>query len=103
MTVEDLRAYEAKLLLASHTCKALDTSTHFVSPHREPWQLWPFYKAPDILRSLSTNGGDEDWILVVPNGEQAPAWAEEGQMFGCCTVEMHVLPCGRQVLIGCHA
>lgn len=68
-----------------------------------PWFLWPFDKAPEALRALSQNGGDEDWILVLPPGVDRPFFTDDGQAFGRCGVEEHVLPCGRRVLIGCHA
>lgn len=28
--------------------------------------IWRFEDAPQFLRDLSTNGGDEDWIALVP-------------------------------------
>lgn len=84
---------------ASRICANLDAATVPFAP----WLLWPFSDAPVQLQALSQNGGDEDWILVVPAGEQVPFFAEEGSRFGCCTVEVHELSCGRRVLIGCHA
>lgn len=30
--------------------------------------LWRFFDAPKSLQSLSTNGGDEDWLAFVPSG-----------------------------------
>jgi hypothetical protein len=68
-----------------------------------PWLVWPFHDAPPVLRALSQNGGDEDWILVLSPGADDPWWAHEGGPFGCCRVERHELPCGRTVLIGCHS
>lgn len=66
-------------------------------------RVWEFDDAPQELRSLTTNGGDEDWIAVLPPGTSAPMWAAEGTPFGCCCVDRHELPDGRVVLIGCHA
>ena len=28
--------------------------------------IWQFDDAPAVLRALSTNGGDEDWLAIVP-------------------------------------
>ena len=40
--------------------------------------VWKFYDAPEELRKLSDNGGDEDWLAIVPNdmiqGGEAPWW-----------------------------
>lgn len=84
-------------------CAALDAAANKAVGGASPWLLWPFAEAPVALRALSTNGGDEDWILVVPLGEFRPAWAESGGQFGCCSVDEYVLPCGRRVLIGSHS
>ena len=35
--------------------------------------VWKFYDAPKQLRALSTNGGDEDWLVELP-----PGWEENG-------------------------
>jgi len=29
--------------------------------------VWPFEDAPKDLQKLSTNGGDEDWLALVPD------------------------------------
>ena len=93
---------EAKVREASSVCETLDAASG-LPPDQRPWLLWPFDLAPAALRALSTSVGDEDWILVVPAGECTPVWAEDGSSFGCSGVAMHRLPCGRGVLIGCHA
>jgi len=66
--------------------------------------VWEFCHAPEVLQKLSTNGGDEDWLALVPEtvlkNNYIP-WLGEG-CFGCCTVEEHRLP-GYRVFIGCHA
>lgn len=33
--------------------------------------VWDFHAAPDYLRALSDNGGDEDWIAVLPAAHPA--------------------------------
>lgn len=72
-----------------------------------PMFVWPFYEAPACLRELSRNGGDEDWLLVIPpiHADKWVGWAEVGTHsgFGCCAVNEFDLPCGAKVRIGCHA
>jgi hypothetical protein len=68
----------------------------------EPMQLWEFYEAPEELRALSTHGGDEDGILVVPRGVNIPYWIE--RLWGPVNdpVEPIELPDGRRVYIWTH-
>lgn len=70
-------------------------------------RVWPFGMAPQALQDLSTHGGDEDWLAVVPPrlAESWIPWMEEGTSFGCCTVSRQphpVLP-GYVIVIGAHA
>jgi len=65
--------------------------------------VWAFYSAPGYLRSLSTHGGDEDWVGLLPHGESPPSWMWDGTGFGCCSVDEHKLDDGRLVCIGAHA
>ena len=68
-------------------------------------KIYRFEDAPEELKMLSTNGGDEDWIAVIPpslQDENIP-WLEEGTSFGYSCVEEHMLENGDKVLIGCHA
>jgi hypothetical protein len=66
--------------------------------------VWHFAGAPKEFQELSTNGGDEDWVAVLPKDfGWAPMWLEEGGSFGCCSVDEHELPDGRRVFIGSHA
>jgi len=65
-------------------------------------KIYRFEDAPEELKMLSTNGGDEDWIAIIPpslQDEYIP-WFEAGNSFGC--VEVHMLENGNKVLIGCH-
>ena len=72
-----------------------------------PIQIWRFAQAPQDLQALSTNGGDEDWVALVP----AALWKAEykwipflqSSMFGPCDVDEYTLKNGDVVLIGCHA
>lgn len=54
-------------------------------------KVYRFHNAPQELKDLSINGGDEDWIAVVPeeiyNQEnQYIGWIESNG-FGCCCVD----------------
>ena len=69
----------------------------------EPILIWPFDKAPEKYRKLSTNGGDEDWVVFVPSVYEKEFWwtwlektdsLDEPDQF---PVE------GGTVYIGCHA
>lgn len=33
---------------------------------KEPIRVWKFEDAPKEYKDLSTNGGDEDWVVFVP-------------------------------------
>ena len=70
----------------------------------EPILVWEFRSAPEEFRSLSTNGGDEDWLAVVPASfaGQYIGWLEDGS-FGACDVDKYMLPDGRVVYIGSHS
>lgn len=39
--------------------------------------VWPFWDAPEFLRKLSENGGDEDGICWIPAGVERPWWIEK--------------------------
>lgn len=42
-----------------------------------PMKVWVFRDAPEELKKLSTNGGDEDWLVEVPpNIGSLPIWME---------------------------
>lgn len=67
--------------------------------------VWKFSEAPEQFRRLSTHGGDEDWLALVPEemaGQYIP-WMEEGSPFGVCSVSEHKLEGGCIVRIGTHA
>jgi hypothetical protein len=72
----------------------------------DPILVWRFDDAPAEFSALSTNGGDEDWVAVVP-AEMAGdyiAWLDFGRGgFGLCDVSSYTLPDGRAVYIGSHA
>lgn len=69
--------------------------------------VYKFKDAPEVLRALSTNGGDEDWVAVIPEelaGEYF-GWMEEGSAFGYCCVDEydHLYREGFKIRIGSHA
>jgi hypothetical protein len=74
---------------------------------KEPIKIWSFYDAPQELQELSTNGGDEDWIAVVPDylKKEWISWLEPGSTFGCFCVNEYDHPTikGYEVRIGCHS
>jgi hypothetical protein len=71
----------------------------------QPMKLWRFQDAPVYLQQLSTNGGDEDWVLLVPAGVDAPFWVEINGAchFGACCTDRYQLTDASEVYIGCHA
>ena len=86
-------------LVAMRDCEA--------EPPEECALVWRFDDAPEDLRDLSQNGGDEDWLAVVPRSflEAGNAdWMEQPAL-GCCTVEQHQHPSDPDfvVRIGSHA
>jgi len=70
-------------------------------------RIWKFDDAPEELQALSQNGGDEDWIALIPP-KLANEWIpflEQGTSFGCCSVREYEHPelPGYKVRIGSHA
>lgn len=77
------------------------------SPEKTPIQIWRFEDAPKHLQDQSNNGGDEDWIALVPaayENEHMP-WLDldEHGPFGCCCVHKIPQPDGAVLHIGCHS
>lgn len=70
-----------------------------------PILVWSFAHAPKELRDLSTHGGDEDWVAVLPPGTHVPEWMQPGTEFGICDVWKYEHPRrpGWRVFIGAHA
>lgn len=75
---------------------------------REPLKTWSFSDAPEEYKLLSDNGGDEDWITLVPrswgegDGYWIP-WLEDycGQ-YGACRTNKYEVAEG-WIYIGCHS
>lgn len=67
-------------------------------------KIWEFYKSPKKYQEMSTNGGDEDWVALIPKElDYVPSFMEEGTSFGCCSVDRFNLKNGDILLIGSHA
>lgn len=68
-------------------------------------KVYRFEDAPKELQDLSTNGGDEDWIAIVPHNmkDDDILWLEAGTPFGCCCVDEYWLENGNKIYIGSHA
>lgn len=70
-------------------------------------RVWRFHDAPEELQALSTNGGDEDWLALIPPklAEDWIGWLDSGSSFGCCSVDSYTHPelPGFVVKIGSHA
>lgn len=65
-------------------------------------ELWAFQQAPEEWRRLSSNGGDEDFIVVAQPGNEA--FAESvAERLEVCDKEKVTLPDGRTAWITCHA
>jgi hypothetical protein len=47
------------------------------------FEIWNFYDAPEELRNLSSNGGDEDYIIIVrdPDFDGGEARDDEGDRY----------------------
>lgn len=87
-----------------------DAEWRFVGPPVPPAEvtgptilIWRFDDAPGELQALSTNGGDEDWVALLPaamKDEWIP-WLDV-DAFGCCSRDRYEYD-GRTVIIGSHA
>lgn len=65
-------------------------------------RVWRFTDAPQVLQDMSGNGGDEDWVAVVPRSMAADIGWLESPAFGCYCIDKHEWGDYR-VYIGCHA
>lgn len=43
-------------------------------------KVWQFSEAPTFLKNMSTNGGDEDWVIAVPVKDRSKAHTRETVM-----------------------
>ncbi len=71
----------------------------------QPIQVWDYHQAPEELK-LSDNGGDEDWLALVPPGYECRyiQWLETPH-FACCDVQItpHPTLAGYTIHIGSHS
>jgi len=67
-------------------------------------KVWRFDDAPKEYQNLSKNGGDEDWIALVPKklNKNYIGWLDSSS-FGCCHIYTYKLNNGNVIYIGCHA
>ncbi len=66
--------------------------------------VWAFADAPEHLKALSTNGGDEDWVALVPKDYPYPwiGWLELAPFDSCGDPQRYEIAEGT-VYIGSHA
>lgn len=66
-------------------------------------RIWQFEEAPEYLKVLSGNGGDEDWLALIPSHLKC-RWIHwlEANAFGTF-VEVLLLPGNWQVKISSHS
>ena len=95
-----LKEYDRKALLAGGGVVVED----MLESHKAlAIQVWRFNEAPQVLQDMSDNGGDEDWVALVPK-EMADGYIGwlDSPAFGCCCIDEHKWGDYR-VYIGCHA
>jgi hypothetical protein len=70
-------------------------------------KVWAFEDAPKELRDLSINGGDEDWLALIPPTYDMryglPIWMQVGSFSTEGEPDVFDLPDGSKVVIGSHA
>ena len=66
-------------------------------------KIWSWWHAPENFRKLSTNGGDEDWVALIPRKMGTLPLFHQGTPFGRCDVSKFRLRDGRTLRIGSHA
>ena len=71
--------------------------------------VWPWDEAPEDLKKIASQGGDEDWLIFVPkelveewlNRYGTPHWIE--RTAACCDPDRFDLPDGSVLYVGSHA
>ena len=74
----------------------------------EPISVWPFGQAPRELQAFSNNGGDEDWIALIPPKVMKDygdyiGWLEGTSFDSCGQPQVYELSNGYRIVIGSHA
>jgi hypothetical protein len=68
---------------------------------KQPIMVWEFNRAPREYRALSEYGGDEDWVVFVPEGwDYTPNWVNK---IDACDEPQQIMVKGGIVYIGAHA
>lgn len=67
--------------------------------------VWRFFDAPEHLRALSTNGGDEDWLVTLPKAwrQDYLPWLDVMDSCGSPNWYAHPTDPSLVVVIGSHA
>ena len=70
-----------------------------------PMLIWAFHDAPEPLKALSENGGDEDWLVAIPKHyeeriKMEPLWVT---YLGACDRDFIDVSDNYLVVIGSHA
>ena len=68
--------------------------------------VWKFDNAPENLKRLSTAGGDEDWIVELPESfcylDNLPFWVQSTGVIDGVEEFNHPVRVGWRVVIGSH-
>lgn len=67
--------------------------------------VWRFEDAPEELRAMSYNCGDEDWLAILPDHIEYSEvdWMTAPSSFARCELQCVGVVHGRQVVIGVHS
>ena len=100
---------------SSHVCERAvlagpcedDAATMGVLSQKGQIQVWQFDNAPKELKEAADQGGDDDWIVLIPGSEKqyilefgVPFWIET--MDSCREPVRLDLPNGDVLFVGCH-
>lgn len=68
-------------------------------------RIWGFHDAPEPFCSFMNQGGDEDWLALVPpsHSESYLSWLDEGSTFVVCNREEKLLPSGCRLIVSTHS
>ena len=65
--------------------------------------VWRFYDAPEEYRRLSTNGGDENWLVLIPSFVANSTWVTPSWIEAMGDLQRFKLEHGDIVYVGSHA
>ena len=97
--------YEMRKAGYSLEYRTTQTTDRELAPLYTPIIVWQFHEAPLELQELSTNGGDEDWLAILPPSNPIPPIWMDSSLYGCCSVYEYPHPTkeGYIICIGSHA